>query len=796
MTQATDTWNRLQEFFRAALDQPPDTRDAFISQICADDAELQMQLRDLLAAHDTAADFLDEPAWTGAGLNWTSGQPDSALVGRCIGGYQVTRAIASGGMGSVYEAQQENPRRTVALKVIRAGFGSRAAQRRFEFEVEALGRLQHPAIAQIFEAGAFEFDGVTQPFFAMELVNGEPLSEFARQRDLNVRQRLDLLVKVCMGVDHAHQRGVIHRDLKPGNILVLESKDGLQPKILDFGVARAVGSEVPPETLTAQGSQLIGTLAYMCPEQIFGDPRQLDTRADVYALGVLMYELLANRLPLDDLTSKTFGEALRAIREDDPPALSTIARACRGDLEWITMKAIAKEPNRRYGSPAELAADIQRHLNGEPVLAGPPGAAYRIGKWARRHRAAAFAVASIALVLVMGITGLSAMYMEVKQQRDRAETAQRSAEAAERQARALFQQSVRLGGDVAEFAEHELANLAGSSQARLNLARRALQELNVLRERAGEQDMLYLHSYAEQRVGEAQCVIGQSASALRSFETALAMRKKLAQLNPADESALRAVGVGHWRISDALILLGRLEQAQQHNHDALQILEQIHNRWGLSLLFEGVYLGIAHRRIGDIERMRAQPEAARESYARSLQYCQRALPSNSENLELLRGMGLALRGLGEAHGDLQLPEAALEHLRSSLSIFEQISDKTGPSNVWERSNRARSLLSIAAIQSQTAETEARSAAEEALTLATALFGADPDHVPSGLLAARAHLTLAEIDRSSDIHPQARNHADRALSILQAITGRDPDHAEAQQQLMQAQKLLATLDGSA
>jgi serine/threonine protein kinase len=795
MTQTVDTWTRLQSLFKQAIEQPASLRDAFIAHTCANHDSMARQLRDLIQAHEGAGAFLDEPAWSASAVDFSPESFDVSLVGRQIGQYQVTRGIASGGMGSVYEAQQENPRRTVALKVIRAGFGSRSAQRRFEFEVEVLGRLQHPAIAQIFEAGAFDLNGVVQPFFAMELVNGVPLTHYARSRSLSLAQRLQLLVKVCMGVDHAHQRGVIHRDLKPGNILVADGDSDPQPKILDFGVARAVGTQVQPETLTAQGSQLIGTLAYMCPEQIFGDPSQIDTRADVYALGVLMYELLADRLPLHDLTSKTFGEALRAIREDEPPKLSEIARACRGDLEWIAMKAIAKEPARRYGSAAELAADIQRHLNHEPVLAGPPSAAYRTSKWVRRHRAASIAVSSIALMLVIGIAGLTAMYLEVRQQRDIATSAQAASEESERQAKSLFQQSVRLSGSMSEFAEQELANLAGNSRARVELARRALEEFDALRDKAGEagESILYSHSYVVQRVGEAQSVIGQSALALETFQKALLMRQRWVELSPDDPMAHRALGVGHWRVSDALILLGRLDEAQQQNQIAKDIFKQVHDRFGFTALEAGVYLGIADRRIADLDLLQNRPESAFTNYVESLQLYETGLKDNGDNLELLRGKGLVLRGIGESRtalNQIDLATAALEH---SMQMFTTIGERTGPTNVWERSNLTKSKLALASALRKSDPSAAELSARQALHLSAALAGADPWHFPSSLLEAQSHIALANLAQAAGQTEPISEQARLAIGILEGLTTRDPDHAQAKQELQAAQGLLQSSD---
>jgi eukaryotic-like serine/threonine-protein kinase len=314
-----------------------------------------------------------------------------------VGRYKITRLIGEGGMGAVYEAEQDQPRRTVALKVIKAGLASPELLRRFAQESQALGRLQHPGIAQIYDAGTADTGFGPQPYFAMEFIRGETLRDYDDAHHLNTRQRLEIVVKVCDAVHHAHQRGLIHRDLKPGNILVDETG---QPKILDFGVARVTDSDAQATMQTDVG-QLVGTLAYMSPEQALADPLELDIRSDVYALGVILYELLAGRLPYT--IGKKIHEALHTIREEDPAKLSSVNRSYRGDIETIVAKALEKNKNRRYASAAELGADISRYLKDEPIVAQPPSASYQIRKFARRHKALVLGLAAVFVVLLGGV---------------------------------------------------------------------------------------------------------------------------------------------------------------------------------------------------------------------------------------------------------------------------------------------------------------------------------------------------------------------------------------------------------
>jgi len=350
--------------------------------------------------------------------------------GAVFGRYVIVATIGRGGMGVVYRARQDKPGREVALKLIRPGWMSAALLRRFEFEAELLGRLKHPGIAQVYEAGVDDATGT--PYFAMELVEGVPLTEYANQRGLNLRRRLDLFAKVCDAVQHAHARGVIHRDLKPGNILVADVGDPPepQPKVLDFGVARATDADIAATTVETAVGALVGTVPYMSPEQVSGDPAELDTRSDVYALGVVLYELLAGRLPYR-LERKLIHEAVRVIREDEPTRLSSIDRVFRGDVETIVGKSLEKEKERRYQTAAELGTDIRRYLRDEPIAARPPSAAYQLRKFARRNTALVGGVLATFVVLALGIVGTTTFALRAEARRIEAVDAQTRAERAE-----------------------------------------------------------------------------------------------------------------------------------------------------------------------------------------------------------------------------------------------------------------------------------------------------------------------------------------------------------------------------
>jgi formylglycine-generating enzyme required for sulfatase activity/predicted Ser/Thr protein kinase len=393
-------YQRLKELFLGASELSGDRRRAYLRRLGREDAELQREIERLLAAD--AAD--DGFFVTAEGLEGEDPHAAATAHPDRIGNYRITGVLGAGGMGVVYRAEQEHPRRSVALKVLRPQLLSRRLARRFEHEAEVLARLQHPGIAHVYEAGRYDAGFGGQPFIVMELVDGLSLMEYADRHEPDVRERLRLFLKICRAVEHAHANGVIHRDLKPANILVTAVGE---PKILDFGVARLTDSDIRTTTLRTGTGEIIGTVAYMSPEQVAGDTTALDCRSDVYALGVVLYELLAGTPPLD-LGRRTIPEAVRMIREEDPVPLSSIDWSLRGDLDTIAAKALEKSPQRRYPSAAALADDIERHLRHEPITARPPGVIDGLCKFARRHPAAAAGIAgAFAVVLATAIVFLS-----------------------------------------------------------------------------------------------------------------------------------------------------------------------------------------------------------------------------------------------------------------------------------------------------------------------------------------------------------------------------------------------------
>ncbi|MDP6891028.1 MAG: serine/threonine-protein kinase, partial [Phycisphaerales bacterium] len=387
----TPDWHRIQDLFHRASELEADAQEAFLLGECGDDDTLLSEVRSLLSAmepRDSGASTTPMPQ---------AKPPPDPMLGSTVERYTIKRVIGSGGMGIVYEAVQKSPRRTIALKMMKRGVTSKSALRRFEYEAQTLGRLRHEGIAQIFEAGTWDDGSGGRPWFAMEYLPGaKSITQYCDAKKLGTRERLVLFQKVNAAVQHGHQKGIIHRDLKPGNILVTSS--GV-PKVIDFGVARSTDSDLAVTTLQTDVGALIGTLQYMSPEQCDADPNDIDTRSDVYALGVVLYELLCGQPPYN-VKRIAIHEAARIIKEEDPTKPSSIDKRLRGDIETITLKALEKDRDRRYQSTIAMEEDIARYLDGEPIAAKAPSAWDFMKRFGKRHKATATAIVAVVVVLV------------------------------------------------------------------------------------------------------------------------------------------------------------------------------------------------------------------------------------------------------------------------------------------------------------------------------------------------------------------------------------------------------------
>jgi serine/threonine protein kinase len=572
---------RLAEaIFQEAAELPADEQLKRARAMCEGDTAVYNEVRSLLANIDQQDTFLANAAFT-----WPTALPSDQAPPppQQVPGYRILRMIGQGGMGVVYEAEQQNPRRTVALKVIRPGLASAELMRRFEHEAWVLGQLQHPGIAQIYEAGAIDTPVGRQPFFAMELIRGRTLNQFIQETSPDRRQRLELLARICDAAAHAHQRGVVHRDLKPANILIAEegaesAAPGLdrtnvrpdratarftlsaesrtlnpiraQPKILDFGVARATAGDTQALSMHTSAGQLIGTLPYMSPEQVGGDAQAVDNRSDIYSLGVILYQLLVDRLP-HKLENRSIPEAARIIRDEEPSRLSSIDRSLRGDLETIVEKALDKDPARRYATAGDLASDIRRYLADEPIVARPASALYQFNKFARRNRGAVVFAGLFVLALFATAVVAILAWVRTVQERDIADAERKRAvaEAAKSKSAVAFLQKMLAAADTGQQAGKDL------------MVR------DVLEQAARELDEGELREQPEVELAM-RTTIGRTYEALSLFEPATQ------QMQRALELATNLFGETNLHTALALNNLGQVAAYRDDEATAFPLLER------------------------------------------------------------------------------------------------------------------------------------------------------------------------------------------------------------------------------
>jgi WD40 repeat protein/serine/threonine protein kinase len=440
-------------FLDAVQNCPPDRWDRYLGEACGADEQLHRRVKHLLEAHQKADSFLAEPDHV---VTVTATSCSAEFIGEVIGPYKLLEPIGEGGMGTVFLAEQARPvRRKVALKIIKPGMDTKQVIARFEAERQALALMDHPNIAKVHDAGTADSG---RPYFVMELVNGVPITRYCDEKRLTPRERLELFIPVCQAIQHAHQKGIIHRDLKPSNVLVGLYDGKPVPKVIDFGVAKAAGPKLTEATLFTGFGMVIGTPEYMSPEQAQLDNVDIDTRSDIYSLGVLLYELLTGSTPFakKDLEKAGLLETLRMIREQEPPTPSTklstaeglptlaanrstepakLAKLVRGELDWIVMKALEKDRNRRYETAGAFAADVQGYLKDESVHACPPSAGYRLRKFARRNKRMAVTASFVFALMVLAVAALAAGYAQVSKalKRERQTTYLRSIALAERE---------------------------------------------------------------------------------------------------------------------------------------------------------------------------------------------------------------------------------------------------------------------------------------------------------------------------------------------------------------------------
>jgi serine/threonine protein kinase/tetratricopeptide (TPR) repeat protein len=528
---------RVLELVRQVAELPTEEREQFLLHACAGDSALLQEVRSVLRNDASLGDTSTLPMPERGPADASSDPFHESQIPKQIGPYRLLETLGQGGMGSVFLAEQEQPlRRRVALKIIKLGMDTNEVVARFESERQALAMMNHTNIAKVLDAGSTEQG---RPYFVMEYVPGLPLTEYCDRHQLSTRERLALFVPICHAIQHAHQKGIIHRDIKPSNILVAIENGKPIPKIIDFGVAKAVSQRLTEKTVYTQHGRLIGTPEYMSPEQAEMTGLDVDTTTDIYSLGVVLYEVLVGALPFDPSALRKAGlEAMhRIIREVDPPTPSsristlgdgamaiahhrraeppTLLRQIRGELDWITMRAIEKDRTRRYQAASELAADIQRYLDGEAVIAGRPSATYRLKKALRRHKAVVAAVSAVFLALALGLVVSTTLYVRAERARSRAEMQTRKAE------------------QINQFLQNMLASAKPSEKGREVTVREVLDEAGKQAEKSLI-DEPEVQASVRSTIGTTYMALGLFADAEAQLRRALLMRRSVLGENHPD----------------------------------------------------------------------------------------------------------------------------------------------------------------------------------------------------------------------------------------------------------------------
>jgi len=825
-----ERFRRIDEIFNHARSLETEDRSAYLSAACGEDRELIVEVEALLS-HDGEPEAIFKTPAMNAGIEFSQddGQPapagsnDKMKSAEMIGGYRIERVIGEGGFGVVYLAMQERPRRVVALKVIRGGVATPQMLKRFEYEAQVLGRLTHPGIAQVYEAGTEETSHGTRAFFAMEYVKGKRLDHYVNDNKLDVKARLSLIAAVCDAVQYAHQQGIIHRDLKPANILVDEHGN---PKILDFGVSRATDRDIYTTTLQTSSGQLIGTLPYMSPEQVSGNPAEVDTRSDVYAIGVILYQLLTGKLP-HDLASRSIPDAARVIRDEQPTRLSSVSRAFRGDVDTIVLKAMEKDKDRRYQSAADLGADIRRYLAGEPIEAKRNSGWYVLQKTLRRYKLVAAFSALLVILLIASTIVFAVLYQRADREMKRAQEQERRADLEMKHAR----QEERRATVVKEFIERvfQTADIR-SSRGEDRTVREAIDRVADSLETSFK-DEPAVEASIRNTIGQTYQSLGLSEKAEPHFRRTLDIQRELSTEPTVDYAlALEQYGIFVSHAND-------FERAEPMLREALEILENllppdhpdtghVLRNLGLLLMHQNKMEGVEEMLIRGVEIARnAPPEIGPRASEQSelvdalnglVQVFQATGRLDEAEKYAREAMDLCRERLGEDHpmmapivNNLGTIYGKRDKLREALPMYEKALELVRASSGEKHPDVAHALANVGITQirlghPREGERHYREAHE---ILSTVL--------PEGHAAFASILTglgraILEQGRASEAEPYLRNAddirrktarpGDYLIGYTGSVLGRClvelKKHAEAEALLLEAYELIVKAKGPA
>ncbi len=777
----SDRFREVERIFHAARRVIATERAALLDRECGDDRSLRADVMALLKTHeDTSGAGLHAPA-LGVGFNLDQDVSATSNIGDQgngrIGHYRIISLLGMGGMGEVFLAENENTGQRAALKLIRRGVLSPQLLRRFDLEAQVLGRLKHVGIAQIYDADVQ--DG--QPYIAMEYVQGMRLSEWVEREIPSTHERLGLFADICDAVHYAHTNGVIHRDLKPDNVLVTErsgtSREGDRKtggirtavgpiaKIVDFGIARLTDSDIRTTTLKTDRGQLLGTLQYMSPEQATGDPLLLDARSDVYALGVLGYELIAGRAPYD-LSNCPIPEAVRIIAEQDAALLSDTNRTLRGDVTTVFVKALDKDPARRYQSAQDLGEDIRRFLANAPILAHPPSALYQMRKFALRHRAFVSAVCIIAIVL-LGAT-ITSIVFAVHTERARGVAEQRSEDLHSLTQSLIFE------------IDTTIENVPGALAARKLLVQKGLEYLSLLRQDA-EDDLDLLNEIAVGyiRLGDVQgdphtSNIGDTNGALHSYTIAWELLELVQEVGSNDRfTALVKIGEVRLAMNEHAAAADTFERALREIHDRAS--DDIENIDTLR------HLLIAHGRLTDTSRSAGDEVRATEHEEHEKQLTERLAKLYPNDRRVQRDLAIASFKSGTRSLMADALDEALHFFEGSITILERLANSADINDIarsdlaaaYER--RGQTLHRLKRID------EAAESYKLAVQVGEDLVKDDAQNVYAKASLCSQYCLLGELMLSIDDSNAALTAFERYLELTEEVATADPHVAAYQRE---------------
>ena len=830
-----------ETLFQEALARSPEERAAFLERACAGRPELRAAVLALLAAHEKSGNVLDKPSEPSLAPGPAQARPDGTVdrtpepdaassaatrtadyhpmfeAGVVIAGrYTLQQKIGEGGMGEVWVAKQTEPvKRRVALKLIKTGMDSKAVLQRFEQERQALAMMDHPNIAKVLDGG---LTPTGQPFFVMELVNGLPLTKFCDEARLTTRERLELFVPICQAVQHAHQKGIVHRDLKPANILVTIIDGKPIPKVIDFGVAKATGGKLTDESMSTQFGAVIGTFEYMSPEQAGFSGVDIDTRADIYSLGVILYELLTGLRPFDAkrLRDAALTEVIRIIREEEPSKPSTrlstdeslasmaalrqteprkLMALLRGELDWVVMKCLEKHRERRYETANGLARDIQRYLADEAVEARPPSAGYRLSKFLRRNRGPVVAASLVLLALVGGIVGTT--FGMLRADRARAAEAKQRGIAEANEAKAL------LAAEAERKAKDREAEQRAKAEKARDRTRQALDamtssvtgdSLTTQKEISAEQKkfltevLTYYQEFAGEkaddgpsrarkaaaalRVGFIEYRLGRTAESVAAYRLALDGYAALAAEFPAVPLYQQELARSRNNLGNLLHILGKDSEAEEQYRKALTIKERLVAEFPAVPEHRGL-LARSHDNLASLLANLGKRREAEEQHRKALAIQEKLaaeFPAVPEHRRDLAGSHNNLGNLLTALG--KRPEAEQE-FRKALAIQEKLVAEF-PALPEYRKNLGNRHYNLGKLLADLGERpKAKEQYQKALAILEKLVAEFPAVPEYRNLLAKSHNNLGNLLADLGSRPEAEEEIRKAQAILEKLAADFP-----------------------